>query len=534
MGKKQKLTMIFMVLKYLFSLILIALTYVVIKSKGTVVISGLELLMIALLTNALAGRHLRLARIVNDILILLLNIQLISLFFGGDFITLVMLTNVSSIEDLSGKFVVYGLGVFLILLFSFLPIRYVRMNIVSSSTLLAAVLAAELALTMMFGTDNSPFYHYYSLARDVKEYWDLQRQLASMPDQTEEFYKTRVDQYMNKPDSLPEQPNIIVIFAEGLSSNIVNDERGVMPNVRDLESKSINFTNYYNHTFATYRALIGQLYSGYQLDNLDTNTLTSLQSELKDQGYQTAFINTEPKNMQFTEYLETFGFDDVISDRSLDAGATGSLSDKQAFDKLYETMEASDGEPFFIGMYTFGTHIATDSPDQKFGDGKSAILNRFYNLDYQFGAFMDRFDKSEYADNTIVVFTADHATYAENEYNRVFPHEPRIDAVLDQMPLMIYHNGVVAQNVDAKGRNTIDFTPTILDYIDVSDDNYFLGTSLFSPITNANNFDTVFYDATRIYLTKDAQPRELTADEFDIVMPMITNYFAAKTQTPRH
>ena len=122
MGKKQKLTMIFMVLKYLFSLILIALTYVVIKSKGTVVISGLELLVIALLTNALAGRHLRLARIVNDILILLLNIQLISLFFGGDFITLVMLTNVSSIEDLSGNFVVYGFGVFLILLFSFLPV----------------------------------------------------------------------------------------------------------------------------------------------------------------------------------------------------------------------------------------------------------------------------------------------------------------------------------------------------------------------------------------------------------------------------
>lgn len=39
------------------------------------------------------------------------------------------------------------------------------------------------------------------------------------------------------------------------------------------EDRSFNFINYYNHTAATYRGLIGQLYSGHQYNNNDENTL---------------------------------------------------------------------------------------------------------------------------------------------------------------------------------------------------------------------------------------------------------------------
>ena len=101
---------------------------------------------------------------------------------------------------------------------------------------------------------------------------------------------------------------MILIFTEGLSRSIIWDERNIMPNLRALESESLSFTNYYNHTFATFRGLIGQLYSGYQFDNLDTNGLISLQAILGKRGYQTAFINTEPSNTEFSEYLAVLPF----------------------------------------------------------------------------------------------------------------------------------------------------------------------------------------------------------------------------------
>ena len=56
-----------------------------------------------------------------------------------------------------------------------------------------------------------------------------------------------------------------------MSQHIIDDERNITPNIKELQSKSLSFSNYYNHTFATYRGIIGQLYSGYQLDNSDQN-----------------------------------------------------------------------------------------------------------------------------------------------------------------------------------------------------------------------------------------------------------------------
>ena len=109
------------------------------------------------------------------------------------------------------------------------------------------------------------------------------------------FYKDTIGNYVSSPLQ-KKNPDVVLIFTEGLSQNIIDDERNIMPNVRMYEDKSLNFTNYYNHTAATYRGLIGQLYSGHQYNNNDENTLISLQKIMHDNGYQTTLINTEPNN----------------------------------------------------------------------------------------------------------------------------------------------------------------------------------------------------------------------------------------------
>ena len=77
------------------------------------------------------------------------------------------------------------------------------------------------------------------------------------------FYKDTIGNYVSSPLQ-KKNPDVVLIFTEGLSQNIIDDERNIMPNVRMYEDKSLNFTNYYNHTAATYEGLIGQLYSGHQ------------------------------------------------------------------------------------------------------------------------------------------------------------------------------------------------------------------------------------------------------------------------------
>lgn len=191
------------------------------------------------------------------------------------------------------------------------------------------------------------------------------------------FYHEEVEQSYHY--STLDNPDIIVIFTEGLSQNVIEDERNLMPNVNVFAEKSIQFTNYYDHTAATYRGLSGQLFSGHQLNNLDGNRLISLQNILSEQGYETTFINPEPENAEFTGYLENMGFDQVLSTECDEW-----MTDRQTYEFLLEklTEGKQKEQPQFIAVYTFGTHVSLDRSDVVYGDGSSHILNRFYNDDY--------------------------------------------------------------------------------------------------------------------------------------------------------
>lgn len=535
------------VLKYIFSFILMILGRISAGTNKMLFCGVLELLVIWLLTESIQSTRVRV--VVNGILMLLLNAQMLILWFGGDYISLVMLTNLDNVRDLSGKIVVYILGIVITLLFSLFPAgrvlrtksagnKHLRSNQVRSMQFLSAFLCAELLFTLIYGNLYSPLFAYWRLGAEAKKAARVRNELEHVENCTAGFYRKGIScASVEKPDTLREKPNIILILTEGLSEHIVEDERGIMPNVAALEKKSISFCNYYNHTFATYRGISGQLYSGYQLDNYDPNNLIGIHNLLADQGYTTAFINTEPNLVPFASYLEKMGFDEVIGDPGQSySGPSGSMTDQEAYDVLLSHIEEKHaaGQPFFTAIYTFGTHASFDSPDKKFGDGSLAELNKFYNADYWLGQFIQKIEASPAFENTIIVFTADHSTYADLYYNEAFPEYNRVNPSIDRIPLLIYHKGVVAKQYDAAGRNTLDLTSTILDYIDIDGPNYFLGASLFHSADNYNNLDTVFTSSVDLYSTKGNVIRKLEESEAEtaIVQEMIRNYYAAKLQIP--
>ena len=522
--------------KYIFAACLILFAYSQTGLLSCLAAGFMELIIIFLASNTLIRRNRIAGWIVNGLLLLMLNVQMAVLTFGNTYISLVMLTNIDSLQDLEGQAFVYISAIVAALILSFIPARHVGSKKTVEARLLALVLAAELVFTMFVGSEASPLFAYVTLMKQDIDARTPARDLPQGKNYTETFHSTTINGRVKKPENLPEQPNVIVIFTEGLSQNIVEDDRNIMPNVASYEKKSINFTNYYNHTFATYRALSGQLYSGYQLNNYDSNTLISLQGILRDYGYTTAFINTETRNMNFTNYLGEMGFDEVISDPTAESnGAADSISDKDAYDLLFDTVnrQSKAKQPFFTAIYTFGTHTSLNSPDKKFGDGSDSILNKFYNLDYQFGEFMKRFEKSDMADNTIIFFTADHAAYQDRLFKIAFPDYERPHTELDRIPFFIYYKGVKRQTINVEGRNTLDFAPTVLDYLDISTGNYFLGTTLFAGLDNNNNFDTIFTDSAVYASTRGAEIRRLTETEREIIRVKLSMYYTAKQQEPQ-
>ncbi len=480
--------------------------------------------------NTIAGN------IFNYIFLLIYNVELLVLMFGNSFVTLIMINNLSSWEALKGRVAVYLLGFGLLILFSFLPVIYIEPNNTKFNRaknpniryfnlkLVIATLLMETILLFFVGYNYSLAYATYDLTENYYKYNQLVQSNSSKSIKSEEFHKDEVKSYVEKPKNLPESPNIILIFVEGMSQHIIDDERNIAPNIREVQSISLNFKNYYNHTFATYAGLIGQLYSGYQLQNNDKNYLISLPQVLSAYGYQTSFINTEPKNKEFTTYLNNLGFDKVIPGpvtKSLDV-----TSDKDAYKKLLSEIDKKNQSPFFISMYTFGTHIGMDGYDRKFGDGSDRLLSRFHDMDYQFGKFIEEFNNSSLADNTILVFTTDHATFVDDEYRKSFPKNDRVQGNLDKVPFFIYYKGIEAQTVDVEGRNSLGLTPTVLDYLDISTGNYFLGESLFSKNDKNDTYAHLFVSELTYRLTHDSSISFVPDKEEAKIEEKISEYYS--------
>ncbi|MCR5503422.1 MAG: sulfatase-like hydrolase/transferase [Lachnospiraceae bacterium] len=492
------------------------------------------------LTDRIGSRFTRAGRIFNDILILIVLIQTAFLSLGGSYVTLQMMTNVESIGSLGGKTFKYALVVVLAVLVSLIPVYYLEeydfpFALFDGTRFLAPLLAAELILTLVLGSTLSPVYGLLHTAYEGIVHGSGGVGKKTSEDASEaaaHFYRGGTDQSYPKPENLPEKPNIILILCEGCSDRIITDEREIAPNLAEFRDSSLVFSDYFNHTFATYRGIIGQLYSGYQAKNNDVNHLTGLHDILSGEGYHTTMINTEPNNAAFTAYLESMGFDEVIDHRENEAYENEVRTDKEAYELLFDRAAAlhEEGEPFFECMYTYCTHVSFDSPDEVYGDGKNAFLNKFYNMDYQFGEFWEKLYDSPLKDDTIVIFTADHATYADEDYNTVFDGSDRPDAELDTVPFYIWYDGIEAGNIDAGGRNSLDLVPTILDYLDIDAPNSFLGGTLFREAGDiGNNFDTVFFDGFHMAGTLGGTVSELSEKQAEILTSELALYEKAAT-----
>ncbi|MBV6695205.1 LTA synthase family protein [Serratia quinivorans] len=430
--------------------------------------------------------------------------QLSSIFNTGFYIQTLTITNLGEVSSVGNSIIA---STIIITSLYFVISLKSSQNTIKGLSLVFLLLFSMMAILLW---KDTPIYNFSNSIYDA--YNQYRNSVSAINPSNAKYFKKET--ISSEKDSLPQSlhsknKNIVVIFTEGLSSVVMSDK--MTPNLIKLSRQSFNFLNYYNHTAATFRGIRGQLTSGYQflggfnpehvgVGEVSATTvkkrfngkLISIPNILATHNYTSYFIASNSRQANLSQMISTLGFDDIYGKEDFKDTTDIELTDKQTYALLWEKINEPHDKPFFIGVYTVGTHIGLDSPDEKFGDGKNEYNNKFYNLDHQFGVFFDKFKKSKIADNTILVFTADHAAFPSPKFKETFKSES--DIFVDKIPLMIYKKNAPTVNFNVDGKNSLALAPTLLDILGVKNGgNYFLGCSLFE-----NNCSSIFENTTAI------------------------------------
>jgi len=302
--------------------------------------------------------------------------------------------------------------------------------------------------------------------------------------------------------------NIIILFSEGFSARLMapysTSFPGLTPNIEAFSKSAIRVNNYYNHTYATYRGLGGQLCSIFPVGRLYKEVdYHCLGHALQEQGYRTRFMVSQTLAKTDLDQIfkqagiqEVDGWESISDITSYDREGTTIVPDRVLFEGLVERLkiEAQKGAedtPFMIGLYNFETHTGvnlTEQNDSYSGTESnpresSYVLDTFHNFDRVFGTFWEYFQNSSHFDDTIVVLTTDHATYPSKDYVNLVKHEAGFTRLfIDQIPLLIYHPDVTESvTIDAKSATSLDFAPSMLNLLEFNKTKApFLGESIFS------------------------------------------------------
>lgn len=423
--------------------------------------------------------------------------QLSSLFNTGHYIEVLTLSNMDAYKDVGPKVLLSSTLIIVICLLAtvfcaFFPKKnlfgFIHWPLVLIC--LAVCLANPHGAILNFGITYQTYLKQRSFSPDAKMS-GLQQELYGQ-DSTfnNDFDAEKIMDLRNK--------SIVVIFAEGFSAEWIdrfNSYKDLTPNLDRFLSESVYFDNYYNHTAATFRGLRGQLTSSYQYRggyNVKNNGLGQVNAEnikkslkgrlisvpqiLKANGYHSYFQSAHTMKYQLNLMLQTLDFDSVFGAEDVH-GSGSDLTDQQIFAALSGLINKDKlKKPYFLGAYTVGTHIGQNSSDVKYGDGNNVMLNTIRNFDDAFGKFWNSVNDRK---DLVIIFTADHAAYPSDLYNDTF--KTKREFFIDKIPFAVWGDGIKPDVLDAHGRNSLDFAPTLLQSMGIRHAfNYFLGCSLFS------------------------------------------------------
>ncbi|MBD3388406.1 MAG: sulfatase-like hydrolase/transferase [Candidatus Altiarchaeales archaeon] len=317
-------------------------------------------------------------------------------------------------------------------------------------------------------------------------------------------------------DLICEDCNVVIFLVDALRSDHMGFNgypRNTTPNLDNIALASVNFANAYSQEAYTTPSVASIFTSEYPkshgiievpFENRLSDDHTTLAEVLSLEGYKTAAFVLNPfmherKNLGQgfdTYYVNSRGF---IGDEEVEKFETASKIEEKALKWLKEERP----EKFFLYLHYMDVHypfIAPKPYDSMFCDPGGGLLpskRRFQRLqickydqeiaytDYMISNLMGKI--SEYDENTLFIFTADHG-------EEFFEHGGRFHVYTIyneqlKVPLLFYKPGLDKGLVVKKPVEMIDLAPSTL---------YLLGVEAPSTFKGMNFFN-LSYDKPYIY-----------------------------------
>lgn len=273
-------------------------------------------------------------------------------------------------------------------------------------------------------------------------------------------------------------PNLIILLQESLGAEYVGSLGGepVAEHIERWRGRSLWFDRLYASGIRSARG-IEAVVTGFlptrtssliKLEGAQHDTFTIARA-LKSQGYRTTFIyggDASFDNMR--RFFLGNGFDRVIDQADLmpEAGfsTTWGVSDEDLYARVQHEAEvqAADGQPFFLLVFSTSNHPPFDFPDnriQLYESPKQTRPNAARYADQALDRYLAAAEVSPYWENTVFTVVADHASRTLGE---------------ELVPVLGFHipgfitGGPVAPRVVSRLASQIDLLPTTLSLMGLS------------------------------------------------------------------
>lgn len=218
----------------------------------------------------------------------------------------------------------------------------------------------------------------------------------------------------------------------------------------------------------------------YVLSHYSSNKTCSLAQYLGREGYYSAFFHGAPNgSMGFQSFTHLAGFDDYFGkdeyNNDADFDGMWGIWDEEFF-RFYAEKMSTFKEPFFTSLFSLSSHHPFKVParyENVFPKGPLPVHECIGYTDNALRQFFNYAKTQSWYENTLFVFSADHASVADLEEYKNTPGAFSI-------PIFFYKPDNSLQKFDTTTiAQQTDILPSILSYVNYPSDYCAFGKNLF-------------------------------------------------------
>ncbi len=308
---------------------------------------------------------------------------------------------------------------------------------------------------------------------------------------------------LDRYDGQPNGRNVVFVLLESWNFDYVdsfgNKGFGVTPHFDALAAEGLRFTRFYaagQRSIEGIQATLTGIPALKGLPRIDTgigvSSISRLGSMVREEGYSTLFIQSSARDsFKISGIAASTGFEHFYGMEDIPLRLDYPDPEAAVFGWDYDTLQLMKDKldnleaPFLAYAFTGTTHEPYPELPAQFtvrphdANDENGYLNALKYADWSLGQFMAEASKAPWFDNTIFIFTADHANHFQ------------VGSGMHQrfhIPFLIYAPKIFpGEEITAVG-SQLDVLPTIIDLLGLDGEFAALGESLLRKGDDAEAF----------------------------------------------